>query len=375
MRAHRLLLCLAMPAFLLGGCDRPDPAEAEGSTVRLEERMSGTPDPGFARALAPRPFVFPADHGPHPDYATEWWYLTGNLRDPSGAAFGYQLTLFRIGLKPGEPETDSAWRTHQIYMGHLAVSDIGARLHHSSSRFERAALGLAGARADPLEVWIGPWSVRGQAGDPFPLHLDATGEDFAIDLVVAAGDRPPVLQGDRGLSQKSAAPGNASYYYSYTRLPTQGEIRIGDRRWQVAGSSWFDREWSSSALGPDQAGWDWFALQLEDGRDLMYYRMRGLDGQAQRFSQGVLVDTDGSVTRLSADRVEAVPLRSWTGPTGNSYPVAWRLRIPDHGLDLAIEAAFDAQEMRHAVEYWEGAVRVSGSHRGVGYLEMSGYAR
>jgi predicted secreted hydrolase len=375
MRAQRLLLCLAMPALLLGGCDRPDPAPAEGSTVRLEERMSGTPDPGFARALAPRPFVFPADHGPHPDYATEWWYLTGNLRDPSGAAFGYQLTLFRIGLKPGEPETDSAWRTRQIYMGHLAVSDIGARRHHSSSRFARAALGLAGARADPLEVWIGPWSVRGRSGDPFPLHLDAAGEDFAIDLVVAAGDRPLVLQGDRGLSQKSAAPGNASYYYSYTRLPTQGEIRIGDRRWQVTGSSWFDREWSSSALGPDQAGWDWFALQLEDGRDLMYYRMRGLDGQAQRFSQGVLVDSDGSVIRLATDQVEAMPLRNWTGPTGNSYPVAWRLRIPDHGLDLEVEAAFDAQEMRHAVEYWEGAVRVRGSHQGVGYLEMSGYAR
>ncbi len=337
--------------------------------------MGGTPDPGFARALAPRPFDFPADHGPHPDYATEWWYLTGNLEDPSGAAFGYQLTLFRIGLAPGEPAADSAWRTHQVYMGHLAVSDLQAGRHHSASRFERAALGLAGAEADPLAVWIGPWSIRGQPGGPFPLHLEAAGEHFAIELVVERGERPLVLQGEQGLSQKSAAPGNASYYYSYTRLPTRGEIRIDDRRWQVLGNSWFDREWSSSALGPDQAGWDWFALQLDDGRDLMYYRMRGLDGQAQRFSQGVLVDVDGSITRLAADQVEALPMRNWTGPTGNSYPVAWHLRVPDQGLDLAVEAAFDAQEMRHAVEYWEGTVRVSGSHRGVGYLEMSGYAR
>jgi predicted secreted hydrolase len=375
MRGRWLITCIPVLAVVLAGCDRPERPPSDSAPVRLDERMGATPDPGFARALAQRPFVFPADHGPHPDYATEWWYLTGNLQDPSGAAFGYQLTLFRIGLEPGEPANDSAWRTHQVYMGHLAVSDIGGRRHHSASRFERAALGLAGARADPLAVWLGPWSIRGQPGGPFPLRLEAAGADFAIDLSVAAGERPLVLQGDRGLSQKSAAPGNASHYYSYTRLPTEGEIRIGDRRWQVAGHSWFDREWSSSALGPDQAGWDWFALHLEDGRDLMYYRMRGIDGQAQSFSQGVLVASDGSVTRLSADQVEAVPRRTWTGPTGNTYPVAWRLRIPDQGLDLSVEAAFDAQEMRHAVEYWEGAVRVSGSHRGVGYLEMSGYAR
>lgn len=374
MRGRLWPACLAVLALLLAGCERPVPTAPEADPVRLQDRMGGTPDPGFARALTPRPFVFPADHGPHPEYATEWWYLTGNLRDPSGAAFGYQLTLFRIGLAPGEPQPGSAWRTHQVYMGHLAVSDIGARRHHSAGRFQRAALGLAGAEADPLHVWLGPWSIRGQPGGPFPLRLEAAGDDFAIDLVVDLGGRPLVLQGDRGLSQKSAAPGNASYYYSYTRLPTRGEIRIGGQRWQVAGNSWFDREWSSSALGPDQAGWDWFALQLEDGRDLMYYRMRGVDGQAQRFSQGVLVEADGSVTRLSADQVESAPLRSWTGPTGNTYPVAWRLRIPDHGLDLAVEAAFDAQEMRHAVDYWEGAVRVSGSHAGVGYLEMSGYA-
>ena len=183
-----------------------------------------------------------------------------------------------------------------------------------------------------------------------------------------------VLQGEQGLSRKGASPGNASYYYSFTRLPTHGEIRVGEARYSVQGSSWFDREWSSSALAADQAGWDWFALQLDDGRDLMFYRMRGRDGEAQRFSKGVLVEADGSSYPLTLEDVQAKPTRTWQSADGVTYPVAWRLQIPRHGLDLNVQAVFDAQEMRHRVRYWEGAVRVSGSQRGVGYLELSGYA-
>jgi predicted secreted hydrolase len=260
-------------------------------------------------------------------------------------------------------------------MGHLAISDVSAGRHHSAERFSRAAAGLAGAQTQPLRIWLGSWSIEGAAGQLFPLQLRAGTPDLGVALTLGAGTRPVVLQGDRGLSQKSAAPGNASYYYSLTRLPTQGEIRIGDRRWQVEGNSWFDREWSSSALAADQAGWDWFALQLEDGRDLMFYQMRDKQGRAQTFSHGVLVDADGSTRPLPLDAVQLTRTASWRSPDGTRYPVAWRLQVPEQDLDLAIEAAFEDQVMQHTVEYWEGAVNVSGSHRGVGYLELSGYAR
>ena len=367
-------LCLLL-IVMLAACEQsaPPARQAAQATVQIGQRMGAEPDPGFARATVPRPFEFPADHGAHPAYATEWWYFTGNLHSDDGARFGYQLTLFRIGLTPDPAADDSDWRTGQIYMGHLAVSDLERRLHHSRERFSRAAVGLAGAQSDPLRVWLGPWSIEGEPGDPFPVRLDAADSDMAIALTLERGNRPLVLQGERGLSRKGHSPGNASYYYSYTRLPTRGEIRIENRQYRVSGNSWFDREWSSSALATDQAGWDWFALQLDDGRDLMFYRLRGKDGAAQPFSSGVLVDTDGTTHTLSLDSVQAVPMRTWQDEDGVAYPVAWHLSIPQHALDLNIEAAFDEQAMRHTVHYWEGAVVVSGSHSGVGYLELSGY--
>jgi predicted secreted hydrolase len=363
-------------AVLFGGCDRTAhaPVQADGDSVSLLEGMGGAPDPGFDRAIEPRVFTFPDDHGPHPGFATEWWYFTGNLFSKEGRRFGYQLTLFRIGLAPGKPAADSNWRTHQMYMGHFAVSDIAEAQHHQAERFSRSAAGLAGARADPLEVWLGPWAIIGQQTSTFPMTLRAETGDFALELKVERGGKPAVLQGDRGLSQKSAAPGNASYYYSHTRLPSSGSIRIGEEHFEVKGNSWFDREWSSSALADDQAGWDWFALQLEDGRDLMFYRMRGTDGGAQRFSKGVLVDAEGTSLPLGITDVILEPVRYWTSADGRAYPVAWRLAVPNHDLELEVEAAFDAQLMQTTVSYWEGAVDVRGSHAGIGYLEMSGYS-
>jgi len=366
---------LVLLIVLLGGCEpATEETDAQTAGIRIDQRMGAQPDPGFARAIEPRAFHFPADHAAHPGFATEWWYFTGNLRSAEGRRFGYQLTLFRVGLKPGLPADDSEWRANQLYMGHLAVSDIVTRQHHSAERFARAAAGLAGAEAEPLRVWLGPWSIRGTADATFPIQLNAADGDIAIALTLDHDGRPPVLQGERGLSRKGATPGNASYYYSLTRLPSTGEIRIGDDRHHVEGNSWFDREWSSSALAADQAGWDWFALHLDDGRDLMFYRMRGKDGRAQRFSSGVLVGADGSSQALTLQEVSAVPTRTWQSPDGIAYPVDWRLQVPRYGLDLTVEAAFDAQEMRQTVRYWEGAVIVGGSHRGIGYLELSGYA-
>jgi predicted secreted hydrolase len=336
--------------------------------------MAAQPDPGFKRADRPREFDFPADHGAHPEYATEWWYFTGNLATQDGRPFGYQLTLFRVGLAAGMPAGDAPLRSTQMYMGHLAITDIREQRHHSQERFSRAAAGLAGARTVPLRVWLGSWAISGQATGPFPLRLRADAEDIEIDLTLQPGDKPRVLQGDAGWSQKSAAPGNASYYYSHTRLPTSGRLRVGDAWYQVSGNSWLDREWSSSALGPDQAGWDWFALHLQDGRDLMFYRMRGKQGEAQSFSQGVLVDQHGETLKLDLDNTRLSPNQHWqSDASGVRYPVGWRLQVPGKGIDLQIDARVADQEMNHSVRYWEGAVAVSGSHRGVGYLEMSGY--
>jgi predicted secreted hydrolase len=365
------LLMLLLSAWLLTACEAEPPPPA--ATVRVDEAMGGTPDPGFARAFEPRAFSFPGDHGPHPDFATEWWYLTGNLESDDGRRFGYQLTLFRVGLRPGEAAQDSDWRTNQVYMGHLAVSDIAGGTHYSAERFARAAAGLAGARARPFEVWLGPWTLRSD-GEFFPLVLEAQDADFGLSLQLQASDKAMVLQGERGLSRKSATPGNASYYYSFTRLPTTGEVRIGDLAYRVQGNSWMDREWSSSALDRDQSGWDWFALQLDDGRELMFYQLRTREGKMHAFSRGVLVGKDGSVQHLSPDDVTLVPVRYWQADDGTAYPVEWRLQVPGLELDLEVQASLDDQLMDHTVQYWEGAVDVSGSHRGRGYLELSGYA-
>jgi predicted secreted hydrolase len=370
MRNGWTLLAM-LPVLLLAACSEQTPQT--GQTLRVDEAMGGQPDPGFARAYEPREFKFPRDHGAHPDFATEWWYLTGNLEDADGRRFGYQLTLFRVGLRPGEAATDSDWRSNQVYMGHLAISDVAGERHYSAERFARAAAGLAGAHVTPFEVWLGPWSLRGDS-DLFPLTLEAQHDGFGLSLLIDAGDKPMVLQGERGLSRKSAAPGNASYYYSYTRLPTRGELYIGDARFSVRGDSWLDREWSSSALDKDQAGWDWFALQLEDGRELMFYQLRTRQGGVHDFSRGILVQPDGSVLKLQPQRVTLMPLRYWQASDGTRYPVDWRLQVADYGLDLEVRAALDDQMMDHTVHYWEGAVDVSGSQRGRGYLELSGYA-
>ena len=362
---------LLMLALLLSACEAQPPAN--GPAVRVDQAMGAQPDPGFARAYQPRAFEFPQDYAAHPDYATEWWYLTGNLQSESGRRFGYQVTLFRVGLRPGEPAPDSAWRANQIYMGHIAISDIDGGRHVSAERFARAAAGLAGATAAPFEVWLDDWSLRGGAG-LFPLTVAAQNQDMALSLQLTAGNKPLVLQGDHGLSRKSATPGNASYYYSFTRLPTRGELRIGDQRYSVQGDSWMDREWSSSALDKDQAGWDWFALQLDDGRELMFYRLRNKQGGMHPFSRGSLVEKDGRVHSLLPGQVKLTPLHYWQAKDGTRYPVGWRLQVPGYGLDLEVQALLDDQLMDHSVHYWEGAVAVSGSQDGRGYLELSGYA-
>ncbi len=371
------LLVLGLGVALIFLMIRTSPQPAAEVTVGAA--LGGDDHVDYQRADRPRSFHFPADHGPHPGFRNEWWYVTGNLIDATGRQFGYQLTLFRIALSPHFPVADSAWRTNQVYMGHFALTDVRGEKHHSFERFSRGAVGLAGAQAAPFRVWLEDWALSGTETDAFPLRLQAGEGGVALDLTLQA-NKPVVLQGDRGLSQKSAEAGNASYYYSHTRLPTQGTVRLDGQTFTVQGSSWLDREWSTSALGPEQSGWDWFALQLDDGRDLMFYRLRRKDGGMDAFSKGVLVDAEGQMRVLRWNEVDLQPLGEWiSSKTGDRYPAAWRLRLPGEALDLTVTPKVADQEMRLTVRYWEGAVAVSGHAgpreiRGQGYLEMTRYA-
>jgi predicted secreted hydrolase len=368
-----LALCLAACAGL--GDAQPSETRARLSAV---EAAGGAGDvAGFARATAPRPFVFPRDHGPHPEYATEWWYYTGNLDAEDGRHFGFQLTFFRSALAPPAPARPSDWAATNIYMAHLAVSDVEGGQFHAFERFSRAAAGLAGAAGEPYRVWLEDWSAEGSGPQGMTMRLRAAEGDVAIDLSLAA-DRPPALQGDRGLSQKSATPGSASYYYSLTHMATQGTIGVGGRRYAVRGLSWMDHEFGTGSLEPGTLGWDWFGLQLADGRGLMYARARRADGGA--YALGLLIDTDGSTRYLSAADITLDALGAWRSPrSGADYPAGWRLRVPSAGLELRVAPWLADQELPLSVVYWEGAVKIEGTAGGQpiggnGYVELTGYA-
>ncbi|MHB1194403.1 MAG: lipocalin-like domain-containing protein [Longimicrobiales bacterium] len=398
-------------ALLLSAC--ADGPRLPDARLSLEKTLGGADTAGFARAVEPRDFVFPADHGPHPGFRNEWWYVTGNLEAEGGREVGYQLTIFRTSLAPpgrsaaagaaeapggasaaaGEvpaPDTASAWSTDQAYMGHFALTDAGARRFRAFERFARGAQGLAGAQAEPLRVWIEDWSLEGRgtpveaasagSADAFPLRVRAADGDVALDLVLEAG-KPRVLQGERGLSRKGPEPGNASYYYSHTRMPTSGTVVLGADTLRATGLSWLDREWSTSALSDGVAGWDWFALQLDDGWDLMVYALRRADGSAHPLSAGVLVDPSGTTRALAwGTDVTVRATGRWASPVDAAgYPSGWSITVPGAGLDLEVTPVLRDQELDLAFRYWEGAVRVSGTAAGRalagrGYVELTGYA-
>ena len=349
-----------------------------GAELSVEEVLGVEEDQPFARATQSRKFVFPDDHGPHPQFKTEWWYYTGNLFSESDRRFGYQLTFFRSALAPEAQQRNSNWATNQIYMAHFALTDVDAERFYHFERFSRDSLGLAGAKAIPFKVWLENWSAEGSQGEPLPMRLSAREDSVAIELNLESA-KPIVLQGENGLSRKSAKPGNASYYYSMTRMPTSGSIRISGESFQVSGTSWLDREWSTSALGEGQVGWDWFSLQFDDGRELMYYQLRLKDGTADPLSSGVLVDIDGSTKRLSPSDIDIKVLNHWqSSKSGAKYPAKWRLDVANEGISLEISPFLAEQELITTVRYWEGAVSVQGKDsasklNGFGYVELTGY--
>lgn len=368
------VLCTVSLVWLLTH-DRVTPRREPG--ISVADVLGGSPPQGFLRASTPRRFQFPADHGPHPGFRTEWWYFTGNLATAAGRSFGYQLTFFRVALSPSPAERPSRWGANDIIMAHFALTDVEGRRFHHFERFSRSALGLAGAGGQPLKVWLEDWSASEAGDNPWRMRLTAREGDVAVDFTVTAR-RPVVLNGEGGLSQKSGEPGNASYYYSLPRMETAGTVTAGGKNFAVTGFSWLDREWSTSALGPDQTGWDWFALQLDDGRDVMFYHLRRRDGGTEPWSSGTLAAADGSYRHLTSAEVQIDVLQWWRSPaSGIRYPSGWRVRIPGEQIDLEIEPCIPDQELLVTVRYWEGAVQVKsptpGGPSGFGYVEMTGY--
>lgn len=346
---------------------------ASGSPLPLSEA------PGdFARITAPPTFTFPEDHGPHPAYRSEWWYFTGNLATDAGRPFGFQFTVFRFGLAPGAAPDDSPWRTHEAWMAHAALTDVADESFLAAERFQRGALGLAGARSQPFAVWLDDWRVDAIGDGAFPARLEVEAADFTLGLVMEP-TRAPVFQGRDGYSRKGPDPGNASAYYSLPRLAVDGRIRVDGEWHRVEGDAWLDREWGTSALGPDRPGWDWFAFQLDGGGEFMFYRLRDAGGGAAPESAGVLVRPDGRVVRLDAGDVALEARRWWASEsTGRRYPVAWTLRLPGRDIRFEARPRLDHQEHTGRFQYWEGAVDVTGTRDGQpvsghGYVELVGY--
>jgi predicted secreted hydrolase len=366
------LLLSALIFLAVGGC-RPAETESINIVQALSAEASGN---CYQAATRPAALKFPQDHGPHPAFQTEWWYYTGNLRTDEGQDFGYQLTFFRRALaceSAVPPGGSSKWRTRQVYFSHFAVTDTLGNRFYSSSRMNRESLGIAGGKAAPFAVWVDNWSAGGTLDK---MVLTASEKDTTLNLRLTR-EGPLVLQGDQGFSRKGPGLTNASYYYSLPRLTTRGTLKIGAQTYRVTGNSWFDHEWSTTALGRDVGGWDWFSIHLKDGRDLMVCQIRDAAGQPNGYGFGSFSRPDGTYEILTADQFTITPTGYWKSPsTGKRYPGEWEIAVPDQDLSMQVAPVIPDQEHTHQMVYWEGAVKIKGgSHeiQGEGYVEMTGY--
>jgi predicted secreted hydrolase len=338
----------------------------------------------WQRAIGPWAWSFPRDHGAHPAFKSEWWYFTGNLSDKAGRPFGYQLTIFRQGVQLTPVQKSSQWAVRDFYFGHFTISDISSGQFHVAEKVSRGALGEAHAAVGGMDVAIGPWliNVAGLYGVPV-YNLIAKDAGMAIEFTAVAS-KPVVLEGVNGLSQKSSGAGNASYYYSYPRLATKGTITLADKTYDVSGTSWFDHEFSTSSLGPDEVGWDWFCIQLSNNEEIMLYALRDKSGVMDSSSEGTWVKADGTSARIMPGSFTITRTSAWTSPhSGAIYPAGWHIVIPGRSADLTVAPKMADQELNLSktgkLAYWEGACRIEGTVAGqtiagVGYTELTGYA-
>ena len=321
----------------------------------------GTEAKGFALPQRGHVLEFPRDHGAHPAFRIEWWYLTATLQDARGTPYGLQWTLFRSALAPREAD---GWDSPQVWFAHAAVTS--GRDHLVAERIARGGIGQAGVTAQPFDAWIDDWRMWGHSFDD--LRLRASGADFAYDMRLTAKG-PLVLHGEAGYSVKSEA-GQASHYYSQPFYDIAGRLDLPGGSVEVTGQAWLDREWSSQPLASDQSGWDWFSLVLDDGARLMGFRLR--DGGPEAFTSGTWIAPDGTAQALAPGDFRATALDT-AQVAGREVPVRWQVRVPEHGIDVTVAALNPQAWMTTSVAYWEGPVQVQGSHQGRGYLEMTGY--
>ena len=373
-RLFGVLVAAAM-VWSLSGCGLSSGSDSDADRINIVQALSSDESNDcYETADGVIPFEFPRDHGAHDRFKTEWWYYTGNLKTVTGRHFGYQLTFFRQGLAcevapPGE--NTSEWQTRQLYFAHFAVTDTREKRFHSGMRINRDSLGISGALSDPFQVWIDDWQVTEKEG---LLMMSARHERVSVQLQLTR-EKPMILQGDNGFSRKGRDDFNASYYYSLPRLATRGDIRIEDITYPVTGLSWFDHEWSTSALSADVVGWDWFSVHLDDGRDLMVCRVRNAQGAANGYGFGSVSRADGSFVILSEDEFQIRVTDHWKSPeSGTTYPSAWQILVPDHDISLNVVPVIPNQEHVSLFAYWEGAARFEGDTvSGIGYVEMTGY--
>jgi predicted secreted hydrolase len=336
---------------------------------------------GWKDAAAGYRFEFPRDHASHPDYKIEWWYYTGNVQSPDGRRMGYQVTFFRVGVDQA-PLNPSRWAVRDLYMTHLAVSvlDLGDRGYRFDERVNRAGPGIAGADSTTYRVWNEDWTAGLDAAGRHVIRA-ATGASLGVDLVLDPG-KPPAINGVNGISQKGAREGNASHYYSLTRMPTRGRLFFDGVAIDVTGESWMDHEFGTTFLEAEQRGWDWLSIQLDDKRELMLYQLRRGDGSRDPRSSGTVVEADGRTTHLAAtDFTLTAGSETFRAASGATYPIRWTIRVPGQQLVLEVSTPLENQELStpgSGVSYWEGAVDFNGTSRGApirghGYLEMTGY--
>lgn len=323
----------------------------------------------YRSALPGYQYQFPRDHFNHPEFQTEWWYYTGNLHDAQGRKFGFELTFFRQGVDRREHAGNAVWDVRDVWLAHLALSDIDGGKFLHAQRLNRSGPGLAGASLEQARVWNGNWQVQWNLANG-TQQMQAFDPHFSLQLSMSPL-KAPVIHGSNGVSQKAAGEGRASHYISLTRIETKGTLTLEGKPFTVEGLSWMDHEIFTHQLDAAQSGWDWFSLQFDDGADLMLYRFRREDGTLDPFSSGTYIDARGKSTTLTAAQFTVTPGKLW-----HKYPIEWTVRVPSISLDALLTTRLPSQELDDSQlnRYWEGAIEIGGSRRGVGYLEMTGYA-
>ena len=335
----------------------------------------------YRTALPGYRYEFPRDHFNHPDFQTEWWYYTGNLKSAEGHRFGFELTFFRQAVSR-DPKKVTAWEVKDLYLAHLALSDLDGGKFYHAERTNRSGPGIAAVNESLGRIWNGNWQIQWRGNDQ---QLNAVDDRFQLHLTLHP-EKAPVIHGENGVSQKAEGPGRASHYVSLTRLATSGVIDLGNKKFEVGGTSWMDHEFFTHQLESSQTGWDWLSLQLEDHTELMVFRIRGKDGSIDPYSAGTYVDAEGKSTHLRSNDFKLQPAEEkWTSPlSGAKYPVHWKIAIPKLGIELEARTLLDSQELpgktKLSPTYWEGAIVLTGRHNsqplsGAGYLEMTGYDR